>query len=125
MNTCKKLLLVIVIMFSSVSSIIAQRGGGGFNRNDMILREKQNLYKELASLSEDQKMLINGIYDEFSQSLGEAMEEVRKTRDWEKMRPTMQALRIEKDELMFDVLNEDQYAVYQELSETQREQRES
>ena len=108
----------------SLSSAVAQRGGG-FNRNDMVLREKQNLYKELASLSEDQVILIDGIYDEFSQSLGEVMEEVRKTRDWQNMRPKMEALRLERNELIFDVLNEVQYAVYLELSESQRSQREN
>ena len=125
MRNDKKLLFsLIVILLSGLSSIVAQPRGG-FNRNDMILREKQNLYDEVATLSEDQKILIDGIYDEFSQSLGEVMEEVRKTRDWQSMRPKMEELRTEKDGLMFDVLNEDQFEVYTKLSEDQRNRREN
>jgi len=100
---------------------MAQRGGR-FDPNELILREKQNLYREVASLSNDQIMLIDDIYDEYAQSLTELRDEVRKTRNWEEMRPKMQALRAEKDGLMIDVLNENQYAVYQQLSESQRVQ---
>lgn len=109
------------MLLSCSTSLMAQR----FNQNDMILREKQNLYREVANLSDDQKMLIDGIYDEFAQSLTELRDEVRKTRNWEEMRPKMEALRAERDGLMTDVLNEEQYDIYYKLSEGQRIQRDN
>ncbi|MDA0196678.1 MAG: hypothetical protein O2887_19230 [Bacteroidetes bacterium] len=120
----KRFILISIILFSCFSGLMAQHGGG-FDPNEMILREKQNLYREVASLSDDQRMLIDGIYDEFAQSLTELREEVQKTRNWEEMRPKMQALRAEKDGLMVDVLNEEQYAIYNQLSEGERVQREN
>lgn len=120
MKLHKKLfVLTSIFIFTCFSSLMAQRGGR-FDPNELILREKQNLYREVASLSNDQIMLIDDIYDEYAQSLTELRDEVRKTRNWEEMRPKMQALRAEKDGLMIDVLNENQYAVYQQLSEVQR-----
>ena len=96
---------------------------GGFDPNEMIAREKQNLYTELPNLSVDQKMLIDGIYQEYSDSFAELREEVMKTRDFESMRPKMEALRKEKDELIKDVLSEEDYEVYLKMNEKNRARR--
>lgn len=110
--------LSISLLFASTTLVFGQ-----WDPNEMILREKQNLYKKLADLSEDQKLLLDGIYDEFGLSFKELIDEVRQTRNWETMRPKMQALRKEKDDLISDVLNEDQYAVYYAMVESDREAR--
>ena len=83
--------------------------------SDMVSREKQTLYKNISDLSEDQKLLLDGIYDEFALTMKQNMEEMRNNRgsmDRESMRAKMDALREEKNNLIKDVLNSDQYAIY-------------
>lgn len=133
----KQILLLAFLLFTGLSSLLAQGpppgggpgrgpGGGrgpGFDPDEMIKREKQNVYKAITDLSDDQKLLLDGIYDEFSLSFKELREEMRETRDFQAMRPKMEALQAEKNELFGDVLNEDQYAIYLNLVEERKKQR--
>ena len=82
----------------------------------MLSREKQALYEQVTDLSEDQKLLLDGIYEEFAVTLKETFEEMRQTNDREARREKMRALRKEKDGLIADVLNEEQYATYTRLA---------
>ena len=94
---------------------------------DMVIREKQTLYKNIEDLSDDQKMLLDGIYEEFAATLKQNMEEMRNNResmDRETMRAKMQALQEEKNGLIKDVLNQDQYAIYLKQIEGFRRRRE-
>jgi len=100
-------------------------GPGGFDPDEMVKREKQNVYKEITDLSDDQKTLLDGIYEEFSVSFKEIRDEVMKTRDFQNMRPKMEALMKEKDDLIRDVLNEDQFAIYNGIVEDRRKQRQA
>ena len=123
-----KTALLLILTISMVTSVFAQGpppGGrrGGFNAEEMVKREKQNVYKVIEDLSDDQKMLLDGIYDEFIVSFNELREEVMQSRDFQAMRPKMIALRDEKDELIADVLSEDQFKLYEGLMEKQRSQR--
>lgn len=102
----------IMLVFFDLTRTAAQR----MSPEDMVAREKQNVYKELENLSADQKLLLDGIYDEFTQTFKEARDEIMKTRNWDKMREKMEELRIEKDGLIGDVLNDDQFLVYKKAS---------
>lgn len=129
----KRLILSSIVLFISTLSIQAQppggRGGrpggrpGGFDPEEMIKREKESVFKKVENLTADQTELINGIYDEFGETLSETIQEARKNRNWREMRPKMQALREEKDLLMKDVLNEHQFEAYLSIVESQRERR--
>lgn len=133
----KQILLLTFLLFAGLTSLLAQGpppgggpgrgpGGGrgpGFDPDEMIKREQQNVYKAITDLSDDQKLLLDGIYDEFSLSFKELREEMRETRDFKAMRPKMEALQAEKNELFGDVLNEDQYAIYLNLVEERKKQR--
>ena len=129
----KQILLLTFLLFAGLTSLLAQGPppggpgggprGGGFDPDEMIEREKQNVYKAITDLSDDQKLLLDGIYDEFSLSFKELREEMRETRDFQAMRPKMEALQAEKNELFGDVLNEDQYAIYLNLVEERKKQR--
>ncbi len=131
MKAIKKQYLVLAILLGAAcfSPLLAQPGpggrppGGGFDPNEMIQREKQNVYKAIADLSTDQKTLLDGIYKEFGDSFTEIRDEVRKTRDFKAMRPKMEALRKEKDGLIKDVLDADQYDKYLEVIKARDEQR--
>lgn len=96
-------------------------GPGRMDMADMVNREKQTLYKTLTDLTEDQKLLLDGIYDEFALTMKQNMEEMRENRgsgDPETMRTKMEALHEEKNNLIKDVLNEDQFAIYMEQMES-------
>jgi hypothetical protein len=47
---------------------------------------------------------------------------MRQTRDFQAMRPKMEALRDEKDGLIKDVLSEDQFVIYEGLMDNRRKQ---
>jgi hypothetical protein len=133
MKIINKSVISTILLFLSVTvSLYAQqspppggppRGGrGGFDPDEMIKREKQNVYKVVTDLSDDQKMLLDGIYEEYGQSFKELREEMRQSRDFQSMRPKLMALREEKDGLIKDVLNEEQYGLYQGVIENRRNQ---
>jgi hypothetical protein len=130
-NTGYKVISVILLFLAISTSLYAQqgpppggpRGGrGGFDPDEMVKREKQNVYNAIEDLSDDQKLLLDGIYDEYIVSFKELREEMRQTRDFQAMRPKMMALREEKDGLIKDVLNADQFLIYQGVMENRRSQ---
>lgn len=122
----RKYLILAILLGSCFSPLLAQRGpGGGFDPSEMIKREKQNVYKAVTDLSTDQKALLDGIYEEFGDSFNEIFEDVRQTRDYKSMRPKMDALRKEKDGLIKDVLNSDQFNKYLEVIKEREQQREN
>lgn len=117
--------ILVVFLFLGSIPLMAQPGGrpGRFDPDEMIKREKQNLYKAVVDLNSDQKLLLDGIYDEFALSFKELRDEMRQTRNFQVMRPKMQALQQEKNALIKDVLNEDQFDIYMGLIEERRRQR--
>ena len=106
-------LLLGLLMLSSY----AQRGGGP---SEFIEREKQAVFKKIEDLSDDQMLLIGGIYDEFGVSLREVFQNRDENTSRESMRAKIEALRTEKDALIGDVLNKEQYVIYAEVSTGQR-----
>ncbi|MEP0985418.1 hypothetical protein [Ekhidna sp.] len=120
--------MLILFIGISISTLAQPPGGGrggrpGGGPEEMIAREKQALYSKVKDLTDDQKLLLDGIYEEFSTTLKETFEELRQSNDREGRRKKMEALRKEKDELIADVLNEDQFEIYKSLSQTRREKR--
>ena len=120
--------LILLISFLSFTTLFAQRPGGrppGGGPETMIAREKQAVLDKITDLNEDQELLLDGIYDEFTVTLKETFQESRESGSREGMREKMQALRSEKDDLIKDVLNEEQFKIYQTISQRKRERRES
>ena len=113
------LILSILAVLVFTGDLYAQRG---WDPKAAATREKNMLYKKAEGLTEDQKMLIEGIYDEYAVSMDEIVQVVRKTRNWREMRPKMTALREEKTLLMQDLLNDTQYAVYANMMAQQEKQ---
>ena len=77
----------IVLTFSLLALImtaIAQppRGGRGFNQEEMVEREKEMVLTKVNDLSDDQKMLVEGIYEEFAVTLEETVDEIRKSESY-------------------------------------------
>ena len=126
MHTFQRVLFSVSVLLVSVSSLLAQAPGGrrppGGGPEEMLGREKQALYKQVTDLNDDQIALLDGIYEEFATTLKEAFEESRGSGDREARREKMQALRQEKEALIADVLNQEQYAIYEKLA-TRRNRR--
>ncbi|MCV9388640.1 hypothetical protein [Reichenbachiella ulvae] len=120
-NIMNKRILLFIAFFGLAFLSMAQPR---MSMKDRVMREKQNLYGKIDNLSEDQTMIIDGIYDEYAVSMEETFEEIRKTRNWDEMRTKMEALNLEKDGLMYDILNKEQYAIYAEMTEAQRKEME-
>lgn len=123
-----KCTLIILFIGLSLSTLAQPPGGGrggrpGGNPEQMIEREKQTLYTKVEDLTADQKLLLDGIYEEFAVTFKEQMEEMRNTNDREGRRKKMETLRSEKDELIGDVLNDDQFKIYQTITQTRRSRR--
>ncbi|ADR21237.1 hypothetical protein MATR_11340 [Marivirga tractuosa] len=124
----KKIQFLAVIAFLGLSfSAFSQGPGGrraGGGPEEMIKREKQALYEKVEDLNSDQKLLLDGIYEEFQVTLEETMKELRSSGTREGMREKMETLRAEKDALIRDVLNEDQYAIYESISKPRARRKE-
>lgn len=116
-------LLVLVVAQLKAQGPPPGRGPGGFDPDEMVKREKQNVFKSITDLNDDQKLLLDGIYDEFAASFKELRDEMMEKRDFQAMKPKMQALQAEKDGLIRDVLNADQYIIYEGIVEQRRAQR--
>ena len=114
-------LLVLVQILFCTNFILAQ----GFDPSEMAAREKQNLYKLLTDLSEDQIMLIDGVYEEYTQTFIEMRKEIMQSGDRQSFRPKIMALRQEKDDLMSDTLNENQFQLYTSQMESNRQNRQN
>jgi hypothetical protein len=113
--------LAVVAFFALSFNVFSQGPGGrraGGGSDEMIKREKQALYEKVEDLSSDQKLLLDGIYEEFQVTLEETMKELRSSGDRESRREKMEAIRTEKDTLVKDVLNEEQYKIYESISQT-------
>lgn len=121
-----KRIIFTVLALGCLTCAWAQPGGRrgrNFDPKEMVLREKENVIAKVDSLSEDQLLLLDGIYEEYATSFVELRDEARRTRNFQEMRPKMQALREEKDMLIKDVLNDNQYAAYLSVIERQRSMR--
>ncbi|BDD05232.1 hypothetical protein [Aureibacter tunicatorum] len=121
MKTRSIFLLLFVVL--TCGQMINAKAQMRINPEELVLREKQNLYSKLNDLTEDQTFIIDGIYDELVVSMKELRNEVRKSGDRSQMREKVMKLFEEKDGLMKDVLNESQFNVYTEMVSKQREER--
>ncbi|MEQ8337030.1 MAG: hypothetical protein RIA62_06775 [Cyclobacteriaceae bacterium] len=105
--------LILFAFLTMVFTTHAQRGG--FDRTEMVDREKEMVLSKVKDLSADQKLLLEGIYEEYGVTVGETIDEIRKSRDFSQFRTKMPALQKEKDLLVKDVLNAEQYVTYEEV----------
>ncbi|MFT7034788.1 MAG: hypothetical protein ACJA2S_003306 [Cyclobacteriaceae bacterium] len=117
MNHIKKVLLLIIGVFTAQLAIAQGPGGGqgGQRRSpaDMVKVEMTMVLDSITSLSEDQKMIIDAVYEDYQTSLTTLLTESAGNR--EGMREKMQAIRATKDESLEGVLTEEQVIKYKEL----------
>ncbi|MEM9833642.1 MAG: hypothetical protein AAF944_23635 [Bacteroidota bacterium] len=130
----KKLILTIAVptmLLILTFQAYAQPGGGNrppmgnarFNIEEMVLRERDNLFQKIATLSDDQIFLLTGIYEEYGQTFKENFEEARKSGDIASIRPKLLAVREEKNLLIKDVLDDGEYAQYLKIANERQQMR--
>ena len=91
-----------------------QRGG------QFVAMEKQMVLDSISGLNDDQKLIIQVIYDDYEKSLTSARSEA--TGDREAMREKMTGIRDGKNEAMKAVLSEEQYKEFEAMLARRRSQ---
>ena len=97
------------------------RQGMRVDPEQMANAEKQLLSDSISGLNEDQKLIIDEIYKDFSAASSKAVEGANPD-NREAMRETMMSIRKEKDEALQAILTDEQYSKFQELLDKRREQ---
>ena len=121
MNHIKKTLLIIMSVFTAQLSIAQGFGGQGGQRPDpaqMVKVEKALVLDSITTLSDDQKMLIDMVYEDYSASMKTVFEEAGENR--EGMREKMQAVLTTKDESLEGIFSEEQNTKYKALMANRR-----
>ena len=97
------------------------RQGMRFDPEQMANAEKQLLSDSISGLNEDQKLIIDEIYKDFSGASSKAIEGANPD-NREAMRETMMSIRKEKDEALQAILTDELYSKFQGLLDKRREQ---
>lgn len=120
----KKNLFLILIAIAIPTLLLAQGGPGmgrQFDPAQMVAAEKKLLLDSVQGLNDDQKLIINAIYEDyesaFTKARGNANPDNR-----EAMRESMMKIRDEKSEALQAVLTEEQYKAFDEILKRRREQ---
>ena len=114
-----------VLLLVLPTLLLAQPGPGRqgmrVDPEQMANAEKQLLSDSISGLNEDQKLIIDEIYKDFSAASSKAVEGANPD-NREAMRETMMSIRKEKDEALQAILTAEQYSKFQELLDKRREQ---
>lgn len=118
----KLFLLILAIVFPS---ILMAQGGPGMGRQfdpaQMVAAEKQLLLDSIQGLNDDQKLIINAIYDDYESAFTKARENMDPD-SRQAMRESMMKIRDDKNEALQAVLTEEQYKAFNEILKRRREQ---
>lgn len=121
LSIAKFTLLLLVIPTLLLAQPGSGRQGMRFNPEQMATAEKQLLNDSISGLNDDQKLIIDEIYKDFSAASSKASEGADPD-NREAMRETMMSIRKEKDEALQAILTAEQYSTFQELLDKRREQ---
>ena len=117
-------ILLLFIILVSLTSLLAQGGPGmgrPFDPARMAAAEKQLLLDSINGLNDDQKIIIEAIYEDYASSFSGARENMDPD-NRSAMREKMMKIRDEKNEALKAVLTEDQFDRFSEILEKRRMQ---
>ncbi|MEL7001198.1 MAG: hypothetical protein AAFN93_00540 [Bacteroidota bacterium] len=119
----KVLNVTFILLMSLMSShLIAQPGNGQRpSIEERVEREKSRVLKKVTDLTEDQQLIFDQVYVEYGQALKDAFE--ANGGDLQSMRESMLKIRSDKDEALKEILNENQYVLYEGVMNQQRQNR--
>lgn len=95
--------------------------GGRPNPGRRIMAEKDSVVTKITSLSDDQKLLVDAVYSDVQTSLEELMGTAREDR--EGFRDKMQAILEQKNALLKEIFNEEQWGQYEKMQQEARQRR--
>lgn len=119
----KRYLLFMAMLLTSTALLRAQGGQGGgrqFDPAKMVAAEKQLLLDSIGGLNDDQKLIINAIYNDYEAAFVAARENMDPD-NRAAMRESMVKIRDEKNEALQAVLTEEQYKAFDEMLTRRRE----
>lgn len=112
----KRIALIFFALLAIQTMSLAQGGdrpNRQFDPSERIANEKKEVLEKITDLNEDQKLLIDEVYKQFEVTVKETIA----SGDRENMRAQFQENRKKKDEAMKDILSEDQFKLYHEVTE--------
>ena len=118
----KTLLLMLFILFQQLA--MAQGGPGmgrQFDPSRMVAAEKQLLLDSVNGLNDDQKIIIEAIYEDYLAAITKSRESMDDM-DRDTMRENMVKIRNEKDKALKEILTEAQNQRFVDILERRREQ---
>ena len=115
----RKVNLIFLIVFIAVSAGIAQERT--WDPEVMAEREKQVVLDSIPDLSDDQKLVIGEIYQNYAERIKASLDS--SAGDREKMRTAFMEARTAKNELLQEILTADQWAVYERITTRGRRRR--
>jgi hypothetical protein len=120
----KKLLLILVTALILPVIGMAQGGPGGgrqFDPERLVAAEKKLLLDSITGLNDDQKLIIEAIYDDYGSALTSARENMSPD-NREAMRKTMIELRDKKSQALKEILTDEQMKSFEAMLERRRAQ---
>ncbi|UII25492.1 hypothetical protein LVD15_19605 [Fulvivirga maritima] len=111
----KNIVMICFALIALGQTALGQPGRRG-DFADRIDEEKKEVLQEITDLNDDQKLLIEEVYEQFKASLKNTMS----TGERGEMREKFQDIKTEKDNAIKDVLNEDQFKLYEELMQKRK-----
>jgi hypothetical protein len=118
----KRFIYTIMLITAIATSCYSQGGAAGrqFDPERVVNAEKRLLMDSISGLNEDQKLVIEVIYQDYAAALIKGRE-TADPNDREQMRDTMLKIRNEKSDALKDILTEDQYKSFEELLARRRD----
>jgi len=107
----------VLALAGTAPQALAQAGGGFGDPAERINQQKQVVLDSVRDLSDDQKLIIDQIYADFT----EQVVALRNGGDFMAMREQLPAIAEQRDTAMKDLLTEDQYAQYEAILAVGRE----
>ena len=120
----KKNILLPALMLVISLSAFAQGGPGmgrQFNPDAMVAAEKQLLLDSVSGLNDDQKLIIEAIYEDYKAALETARENMDPD-NRQAMRENMVKIRDEKGAALKEILTEEQFQAFEDILARRREQ---
>lgn len=120
----RKYLILITLCITSQHLSLAQGGPGRgrqFDPTQMVTAEKQLLLDSITGLSDDQKLIIEVIYNDYLAAFEKAQESMDPD-NRQAMRSNMEKIRDDKDAALKEVLTEEQFLSFEEMLASRREQ---
>lgn len=108
-------------MILGAFSFASAQSQGRMNLTKRVQIEKDSVLVKISNLSADQKLIIESLYADYEASLKKLAQVGRD--DPQAFRQNMQKANQEKNQMMKEVLDEEQWAIFDEMLQVEREKR--